>query len=159
MCWNGKVDDWHITKTPKKVYKVLERKPKSWAWYDKDFVLKYRSPFMGFMYLKDKEYSKKIEVYHKIPLSDEIEIYRGIHAYSMENCKLVRQPYCIEMLTVVDSSGNAIIRYNNTTYGPTNELEETVVVECTIPEGTTYYENERGEIVTEKLIINREVKI
>ena len=155
MCWNGKVDDWHIVKGSKKVYKVLSRKPKSWAWYDKDFVIKYRSPFMGFWYLKDKEYSKKIEVYHKMPLSDKIEIYSGIHAYSMENCKIVRQPYYIEMLTVVDSSGNTITRYNNTVY----ELEQTVVVECTIPEGTTYYENERGEIVTEKLIINREVEI
>lgn len=111
-----------------------------------------------------KEY-KKGETYH---LPDELKIFEnsptsyrssgfhadyGFHAYSSEHCQYGKSgenilTSDIEVLTVSSVEDKHRCDY----YRP--QFYGNAILECSIPEGTTYYENENGEIVTEALRVD-----
>ena len=162
MCWTGKAGNHFIAESPKRVFKVLEREPKCWSWLNEDFIPEYFSPFMGFRYVIGKEYVQKIVIDYRKPLSDLIEITKGLHSYSSEKCKaekhdILDHPSCEGMLSVTHISGGIIMCYELDIDSPL--IRKSVVVECTIPVGAEYYENETGEIVSDRLILNKEITI
>ena len=66
-----------------------------------------------------------------------LEIHKGIHCYA--NSLKVYKHHDYSMIV-----GNNLFTGDQRTLRP-------VLVDCIIPRGATYYENERGEIVTNKL--------
>lgn len=73
-------------------------------------------------------------------------IYKGFHSYNNENIKYVAAVPGIWVNNI------AIKEFINVF---SNACHSLVVVECTIPKGSEYYENSIGEIVSDKLIINK----
>lgn len=77
-------------------------------------------------------------------------INEGFHSYSSKECYIC-VPY--------NSPGQIYIQKQRTwelsaVYEDTNDL---CVIECTIPKGSKYYQNYYKEIVSDKIIINREI--
>lgn len=74
------------------------------------------------------------------------QIYKGFHSY---NSKSIKYTEALEGIFVFNVGKAEFITIFSKGY---NSL---VVVECTIPKGSEYYENSIGEIVSNKLIINK----
>lgn len=74
-------------------------------------------------------------------------IYEGFHSYNSENIKYVKAITGIFVNNIVRKEFIHIFNFQ--------ECNSLVVVECTIPKGSEYYENSIGEIVSDKLIINK----
>lgn len=77
----------------------------------------------------------------------------GFHAYNSEHCQYGKSgenilTSDIEVLTVSDVDDKHRCDY----YRP--QLYGNAILECSIPEGTTYYENENGEIVTDAIRVD-----
>lgn len=73
-------------------------------------------------------------------------INEGFHSYNNENIKYIKTIIGIFVDNIVKKE--CIHLFNST-------CDSLVVVECTIPKGSEYYENSIGEIVSDKLIINK----
>ena len=73
-----------------------------------------------------------------------LQIHKGIHCYanSLKVCK--RHEYGMVVGNNLFTVGNNLFIGDKATLKP-------ILVDCIIPRGATYYENERGEIVTNKL--------
>jgi len=163
MCWTGNVYDRHIAKSPKKVFKILERPKKRFKASDGNFIPEYISPFYGFRYVLGNEYAQNFGMVH----SDKLYIMRGLHSYSAKTCRIVHSSIRNNILSVIHKSRGVISNYEwvrdrsfvSLSNRPELALWESVVIECTIPVGAEYYENERGKIVSNRLILNREVEI
>jgi len=137
MCWRAFKAEKKVAQKDFNVYKVLMRK-------GKDSLL--ISPFRHFPYCLGKEYKTKIHVKEAIFHYEKDTIDKGLHCYS-EEC-MVKNVY--NSIAVGNPYGQTLECYSN-------ELASPVVIKCTIPKGTAYYENGNGEIVTEKYILNKEV--
>ena len=77
----------------------------------------------------------------------------GFHAYSSQHCQYGKSGEYIltsdiEVLTVSDVDD----KHRCDCYRP--QYYGNAILECSIPEGTIYYENENGEIVTEVLRVD-----
>ena len=80
-------------------------------------------------------------------------INKGIHCYS-EKLKFKFEKDFLNVdyhLSAYSTDGREISCF------PISELP-ICILSCTIPEGSEYYENEDGEVVTEKLVIGEEVE-
>lgn len=75
-------------------------------------------------------------------------IYKGFHSYNNENIKYVKAITGIFVNNIVKKEFIHVFNFNI-------ECNSLVVVECTIPKGSEYYENSIGEIVSDKLTINK----
>lgn len=140
MCWRGFKAEKKIAQKDFNVYKVLRSNGKN------SLLI---SPFRYFPYSLGKEYKAEIHVEDAIFPYEKDIINEGLHCYS-EHC-MVRQ--LNGYIKVDNSSGRPLECYNVPSY-PSYFL---VVIKCTIPKGTVYYENGNGEIVTEKYILNKVV--
>ena len=108
-----------------------------------------------FEYELGKVYEQKVTPQVLEDYGDDDEFARineGFHCYSMD-IKMTR--------TLGGSITVENTKYNTHTMFPfhINNNFRTVVVQCTIPKGTEYYENNFGEIVTSKLIVEEEIQI
>ena len=161
MCWLGKRSDKKVAKTNIGVQKVLMMR-------DKD-VDRFLSPYIYEVYTANEEKKHTIVVRDDIVdelKEDLIRIDIGLHSYSRE-CKIEktqRKP------TPQNSTMNFLIvypkNYKNKLFGGTHTYCQSIIyslrrmpvmVKAIIPKGTTYYENSRGEIVSEKLIITDKI--
>lgn len=137
MCWRAFKAEKKIAQKDFNVYKVLMRNVENSLLF---------SPFRHFPYCLGKEYKAEIHVEEAIFNT----IDEGLHCYS-EDCMV--KEFCKSIIV-----GNP---YGETLEGYTSELyrlgTSPVVVKCTIPKGSAYYENINGEIVTEKYILNKMV--
>ena len=161
MCWTGNVYDRHIAESPKRVFKVLERKNRFWSSFDSNYVLQYHSYHMGLVYVPGKEYYRELYASFRMYVSSiRVDITGGLRSYSFDKCCILfghNSSRDIDLLVVGDS-GIEIDRYLRKT-DHHFEARDTVVVECTIPAGAVYFENEMGEIISNRLIINKEIEI
>ena len=150
MCWVGKVTDKKVA--------------------DKDILVKkfltddMRSPVMYFKYELGVEYDRLLTPKHVEGNYDKIEIISGLHCYS-NGCKILRNRhnnyYCV-FSTPTKSIANFLRCITGwLIHGLMNwvcfslyRYYEYSPYYAVIPKGATYYENDKGEIVSSKLIIN-----
>lgn len=110
----------------------------------------YLSPIFGSKYHVGETYScEQIKPRYVGP---HWEIHKGIHCYSWDKTQVVETTDVfgkrnIKIYVPRKGKMRAFIGYG-----------DVIAVECIIPRGTIYYENQYGEIVTEKLKIVREFK-
>ena len=119
-----------------------------------------------FEYELNKEYKTEMNIKHEVvnlPLSDESYNYyegnNGFHSYSKEKCKLVVtkeatygdidgvQYISISML----SPHNTEISGYSSHYS--SQINRVAIVKGYIPKGSTYLENENGEIISEGIVL------
>ena len=146
MCWlgsdaeaKGRIADKDIT-----VYKVMVKRRiinKGWELF---------SPFKDMKYELYQRYESVIRPIK--PLTTNI-IEQGLHCYS-EDCYIA---------STNDSNMFVFHRYVDTTslgsYYAFGDAQYPVLCEGVIPKGTKYYINDGGEIVTEKLILERYINV
>ena len=117
----------------------------------------YRNELISFYYSKryviGKEYIEEIEMKMVAPklLMGHFIINKGFHSYSLEKttekecdnrCYIWSGEYLLDGINLE----------NEINYG-----ETLVAVECIIPKGSTYHENDLGEIVSDRIIITDNV--
>lgn len=144
MCWIGTINNKRIAKRNITVYKVLNvRGTKNKVYhapFRDAFTYKlghlYRTDFMG------------IKNYGCV----DIEINEGFHCYSQNAYAALGT--IIEGLMRVYSSKR---QYDVLHCFSRKLSSKPVVVKCTIPKGSTYYINNKGEIVTDNIILDREL--
>ena len=131
MCWYGRLLDEKVAKKDITTYKILGRKGDV-----------YFAPYRDFQYKVGKIYSTEIKpnVYNLV-----IEIYEGVHSLH-EDCRV--QYSCPTAFFIYNTFGLWI--YSICTASNRN----VVIAKCTIPQGTRYFENEDGEIVSESIRID-----
>lgn len=155
MCWIGKTTDKKIAKKNVLVYKILDRYK-----YGERYLL---SPCMKFnntvepidyVYKQGKTNTAHIDPRPIKQHEDVIRIDKGIHCYStkctFEHSSVTARNRIRVNLTKKQAPhemGTLHLYKEDMYYDP-------VIVLCTIPKGTTYYQNNAGEMVTEKLITN-----
>lgn len=143
MCWIGNLSDKRIAKCDFFAYKVLMKHKKS--------KTNYFSPFMGEQYWLGKPYLPlPIPISPKpVHTNGNCRIEEGLHCYSQENIVTIYKNNCgLQILTPHGLNVQIYSSYAGMT---------PVIVKCIIPEGTTYYNNINGEIVTEEMIIKEEI--
>ncbi len=96
--------------------------------------LRCNSPVMWFDYIYKHEYIELNLEIIKRKCAYGWEIYRGFHSYSNLN--------------------KAIEKYN----AISSVRNDVALVECIIPKDSTFYKNEKDEVVSDRIIINRILK-
>ena len=136
---------------------------------DKD-VDRFLSPYRYEVYTANEEKKHTIEVRDDIVdelKEDLIRIDIGLHSYSRE-CKIEKTQ---RKQTPQNTTMNFLIVYpknynGSKLFGGTHTYSDSIIyslrripvmVKAIIPKGTTYYENSRGEIVSEKLVITNNI--
>ena len=132
MCWSSKTLEKRIATEDIKTFKVG---------FVKGTML--YSYYRWFHYDINRLYETTI-------YPDDIErlyrIYTGFHSYSHKKCSYFCKTEDRHINVQSKINGKLIDRYYD------NDI---MIFECTIPKGTEYYKNERGEIVSEAIIINK----
>lgn len=107
-----------------------------------------------FEYECGKVYEEKItpEITNSSNDHEFIRINEGFHCYSMDIAMKRLASRSIELTSMTHGTRSAYPSHVNPAFN-------TVVMECTIPKGTEYYENGSGEIVTSKIIVEEEIQI
>lgn len=156
MCWLGKNTDIRVSNEDTKVYKVVYTTPKGWHDLDKNVKRSYLAPFFHFIYYLNIPYTSEI-VGYSIPSPTRVayitkSIDKAIHCYSSLCEWDTTDGY---YLRIIESSGhNTLCRYQLKNTKNHDNLV-VAVVEGIIPSGTEYWENNRGEIATSKLILKQ----
>jgi len=130
MCWVSKTLKKRIATKDIKTFKVGDVIDDQLKSYYQDF-------FYDFNLL----YSTNVEPDYIHPYFHYI--LNGFHSYNFKKCKYFKDKFT-NMLSV-KSSRIVIDKY----------YSSASVVECIVPKGTEYYENEYGEIVSNQIIINK----
>lgn len=109
------------------------------------------SPICRYFYSIGEDYSILDKIKVKWSTYDKVYfINEGFHSYSTD-CYVTKR---LDGSSIVENQvGEVIGRY------PYIESYNFVIVSCIIPKGTTYYENERGEIVSEQIRIIKKYSI
>lgn len=144
MCWIGNESDIKVAKEDVKVVKLFYANMKTWAALDRKFVRKLYSAVYWSEYRAGEEYHAYIDPH---VYTDKVVINQGIHSYSYDTVFGRTEKNTLKAYT---KAGFPIFSYY-----PRRECGSTswVVYTCIIPAGTVYYENKRGEIVSERLKI------
>lgn len=150
MCWIGKRTDKRIAENDIKAYKVVLLYT-----LDENVLM---SPRKFFQYTEGKTYTASIFEFRS-PTVDRIKIDYGLHCYS-NKCKFIRYDESLSKdidctIHVELEREQSMLDSGAVHYYSKDAYYNPVVVECTIPKGTKYYRNYAGEIVTEKLRINK----
>ena len=133
MCWISKTPAiLKIASEDIKVFKIIEK-------FENNIISAYR----GFEYKIGQLYETEIGLTETFSTSS---IRQGFHSYSNEcrleqGCTYLKQPAFRIMFkgTCLDSFGCYKVSYCK--------------VNCIIPKGSQYYENDMGEIVSDKIIL------
>lgn len=141
MCWKSKEK-----KTPQIagegifVYKVMYRKPDNG---------RFRSLYRRMDYEPEKIYWTDVNpISIDSPLYSEMMIENGFHSYSIDKTIAIKDNES-QTLEVICMVNRVMI---DSIFFPNN----LVIAECIIPEGSKYYENDLGEIVSNRIIITGE---
>lgn len=168
MCWVGFKEDRHISKGDVKVFKMVLKEPQSWACLHDENVVQYFSPFYWGTYhvgetTRIEGIIPKIEK-RKNCFGDDYELYKiteGIHCYSMD-CGFEEVSNDIRVYTTKNPPGwggkdwSLTLNYYHKKDVKRKNSCTLTILECTIPVGVVYWENSKGEIVAERLRIDRE---
>jgi hypothetical protein len=155
MCWTGKVEHKYVAKENIEVRKML-LKEREELFDNPSFV----SPYQFMKYEIGIGYVTKINPFHAFQQSDpsRITINEGLHCYSPSKCRFVKHENSQGETSVINvyllcNFKNLAEQVRNTICFPADGYRYPVVMKAIIPKGTTYYENDSGEIVSEKLIV------
>ena len=150
MCWSTNLPELAAPKTAKKpikVYKVCKKRPNS------DIIISY---YMNHEYKVGKTYQMNVD-FEVIDFDERpyYEINAGFHSYNHEKTKVKVTYYHHgddnKLIGVLFGDQNCHIdSFKMSDY----DTIDIVRVECTIPEGSTYYENASGEIVSNAITID-----
>lgn len=160
MCWIGKTTDKKIAKKNVLVYKILDR----YKYGEHDLLspsMKFNNNIepIDYVYKQGKINTahigpQPIKRHKKIGSEDAIRIDKGIHCYSTK-CTFEHSSDTARNRIRVNLTKKQFIHEIGTLHFYEEDMYyDPVIVLCTIPKGTTYYQNNAGEIVTEKLITN-----
>ena len=143
MCWVGKADDKKITTEDIKTRKIVDKFKGSYYGYYQEW----------FEYEIGKEYNTKVTPRDGSKYGIVIEA--GFHSYAWD---IEMKQLCAGDIKVrsLRHLGGQTVYQNNGKYGGDHKI---AVMECTIPKGTAYWENQVGEIVSEKLILEEEIYV
>ena len=143
MCWVGKVDDKKIATEDIKTRKIVDKFKGNYYGYYQEW----------FEYELGKEYSTKVTPRDGSKYGIVIEA--GFHSYAWD---IEMKQLCAGDIKVrsLRHLGGQTVYQNNGKYGGDHKI---AVMECTIPKGTAYWENQVGEIVSEKLILEEEIYV
>ena len=141
MCWAGRVEK-RIADKDITVYKVITHNG-----------VVYASYYTNFTY----EVGKRYDGGKLIPQgsSDYGVISRGFHSYSAENTHIRLSGDCgikVHARIYLNNPSQFIDGYDERWYG-------TFLMACSIPKGTIYYENDRGEIVSESIFVKEIISL
>lgn len=142
MCWIsiGKNDSvCHMANKDIKVFKIMKK-----VMNDDSYFYSY---YQNYTYCQGTRYTDKIEL---IPWGKRLRIDHGYHSYSSEDCHV----------EIKDNNRSIVVRKING-IGIKSLYEnnfDVCVVKCIIPQGSKYYKNEHGEIVSDHLIIKNEIE-
>lgn len=151
MCWLSKVEK--IPRTAGEdipVYKVM------WLPYEEG---KFYSYYNEMEYEVRKVYSMedfKPENAEFILFGYSMRIDEGFHSYNKDKTKIYDRLFCWE----IQGSTECFPMYSRDIIltPPTDcKYKDIVAVKCIIPKGSTYYENEYGEIVSDKIMVTDEI--
>lgn len=150
MCWVGKTEDIHIAKEDIEVKKVLMK-------YH-DVPCSFVSPYRNAPYKFDVIYEATITPRHPHrPDDGTIIIDTGLHCYSVK-CNSSTYKSAYGGVTIVNIYLLRTFEYTRESHNYVADVSRNpVLMKCIIPAGTTYYENKKGEIVSEKLIIKNKM--
>lgn len=143
MCWLGNLEDKKIATEDIKTKKILDFFKGGYYGYYQEW----------FNYELGKVYVEEIIPKPHSLFSQKCVIEVGFHSYAWD---FEMTLLCGGDIRVKTPRGRETTFINHGKYGGDHKI---VVVECTIPKGTVYYENRFGEIVSEKLIIEEEIEI
>lgn len=126
MCWITRLKEYQVKRIAAndiQVYKILEKR-RTWI----SGLIKYVSPFYNFKYKLNKVYKSRIELDFQTR-NGALTIEKGLHSFTnlrhAEGYCAANEPYCKTWL----------------------------IFKAIIPKGSTYYVNEDGEVVSNKLKI------
>lgn len=167
MCWYGKNDDVKVAKRDIKVKKILLIETfKGNETYNLSGYSKIVSPYQGLTYYVGETYEHKIKPDIE-KYTNCVRIDKGLHCYS-NKCPHKFEKNDYRTALYIGNSRNFIKRLlfgsvisilnllnvvsekNDT--DDKNVVKTIILGEFIIPKGTKYYENNVGEIVTEKYI-------
>lgn len=138
MCWASKTLTMHISDGKVKVFKVctLNNNGEISGYY-----------YKWFKYVLNQEYQTNINIHSTIySIENQTHIgNEGFHSYSAKECLLETNN---EGFDVYNKKTNFLI----TGY---NSYTNIVVVEGYLPKGTTYYINQDGEIISDRIILEK----
>lgn len=139
MCWTGN-NKSNIAKEDITCYKILKRIESRSG---------LTSEYYDFVYKFGTLYETKMMAIGSPFYFNIIEINEGFHSYDKN--VVVGFNQFKEYSRVNVFSGSKLFSHDF------SGACKPVLVECTIPNGSIYYENKYGEIVSNKIIINREI--
>ena len=152
MCWHGILKNRKIATEDLKCYKIVSKFN-----YEPFFRPYFRCNDSPMIYEVGKTYYGKICPEKVAGGANLIAIHEGIHCYDLsvhifhrDKYEVYRDKYEVNYLLPCGIFLKLGIFSSRTDC-------KAVLMECTIPKGTLYYMNDKGEIVTEKLIINKVV--
>lgn len=155
MCWTGKVEHKHVAKEDIEVRKML-LKEREELFDNPSFV----SPYQFMKYVIGIGYVTKINPCHDFPRHafpridpSRITINEGLHCYNPSKCRFVKHENFLITVYLLCNSKNLAEQAKNTVCFPADRYRYPVLMKAIIPKGTTYYENDSGEIVSERLIV------
>lgn len=108
----------------------------------------YLSYYKDYPYYLGRAYEMK-GLSHK-EIDGNMRIEEGFHSYSSKECYI-----CIPY----NNFGQIYILKQKTweLSAVYDDIYDLCIIECTIPKGSKYYRNYYGEIVSDKIIINKEI--
>jgi hypothetical protein len=131
MCWIGE-NKYRVAKDAIPVFKIgLSRKNIAFSY------------FYYFKYEVGKTYYEDI-IRYPYDVLDKVIILEGLHSYSMD-AKITQDN---DYISVVFNNTSIELYSNHFT-------RELCKIECTIPKGAVYYQNEYGELVSDSLKIEK----
>lgn len=139
MCWEGKKKK-NIADKDILCYKILKRTEN-----ENELI----SIYYQFIYELKKLYKTQIYPENSWIYDDKIYINEGFHSYD-KNIVIKLQNYRNSAIVNVFSKHKVFL------YEPISS--NLVLMECIIPKGSIYYKNGYNEIVSNQIIINREIK-
>ena len=140
MCWRSKNAVKQVAKEDIKTFKVGMKMGDNY----------FKSYYFTHLYKPLQKYETEMCVLDT--KEDGFAITHGFHSYDPEFCKIslgkIVIGKCWDVFYVNKETMKLLNWY-------TDFLCKLLVAECIIPKGTTYYENEHGEIVSEAIIIKQ----
>ena len=147
MCWIGLTINKKIATKDIKCKKIIV--------YVKNGRYSCYAPYYfttDMIYEIGKGYSRNICAKPLNDFSTYTRITNGLHSYSEECTAILRMDGGIIIKT---KTTEKVVFTKVHSECSSSGYMEPVLVECTIPKGSTYYENKYGEIVSDRLKINK----
>ena len=150
MCWTGRIEDKKIASHDVKCRKIIKMDMITGKYvpFYLDHTMVYRMGGTYALTIQPRFSSLGVAVTLSV---GNMAIERAFHAYSMK-VKIVTN-------TGVGDGYKAELFDDPVSVIYPSQIDfEPIVVECVIPKGTVYYENDRGEIASESLKIVRTIE-